>query len=205
MFPDRQIGPHRDWKYEVEYLDDIFPNGSAYTVGKVNGDHWLLYLTSPADDGPAPHAPHHTIDSGSDYTVEILMSDLSPTARQEFYPSSPTENPSTHAASLSQSLGIADIFPSHLTTLDGYSFTPCGYSSNALIRWGQDTPPLDQSSGEGYYTIHVTPEEGWSYASFECNVPLPAFRSSEGTSDAIPDLQTLISASSASSNPVDSL
>ncbi len=200
MFPDRQVGPHRDWKYEVEFLDNIFTNGAAYTVGKVNGDHWLLYLTSPAEDGASPGAcaPGIACDRAHfpDCTVEILMSDLSSTARQAFFPSCPAEDPSAHALSLSKSLGIADIFPSQLTALDAYSFSPCGYSSNALIDWGQD-PSLAESghqpeSGEGYYTIHVTPEEGWSYASFECNVPLPPFRAKHASSDLIPDLQTLV-------------
>jgi S-adenosylmethionine decarboxylase len=36
----------------------------------------------------------------------------------------------------------------------------------------------------------VTPEEGWSYASFECNVPLSTSPSS--SIKDIPDLQTLI-------------
>jgi len=31
-------------------LDRHFDHGSAYTVGKVNGDHWCLYLTTPQDD-----------------------------------------------------------------------------------------------------------------------------------------------------------
>jgi hypothetical protein len=83
-------------------------------------------------------------------------------------------------------------FPTHLTTLDAYSFTPCGYSSNALLKWSK--PPEDYRTltpaGEGYYTIHVTPESGWSYASFECNVPLPTFPTHEASS--IPDLQTLV-------------
>ncbi|KAF9371229.1 spermidine resistance protein [Podila verticillata] len=50
MFPDRQLHVHRDWKDEVAFLDRHFDHGSAYTVGKVNGDHWCLYLTAPQDD-----------------------------------------------------------------------------------------------------------------------------------------------------------
>ncbi|KAJ7078933.1 adenosylmethionine decarboxylase [Mycena belliarum] len=192
MFPERQLGPHRDWKYEVEFLDNIFSNGAAYTVGKVNGDHWLLYMTAAASDpvpGPPSSATHHPLP---DYTIEILMSDLAPAARQPFFfPSS--DAPSTDAQTLSSSLGISDIFPPHLTTLDPYSFTPCGYSANALIKWGHDpVSSLNGTAGEGYYTIHVTPEEGWSYASFECNVPLPPSRSSPQDPETIPDLLSLV-------------
>ncbi|KAK3815277.1 MAG: adenosylmethionine decarboxylase [Benniella sp.] len=50
MFPERQLHVHRDWKDEVAFLDRHFEHGSAYTVGKVNGDHWCLYLTAPQDD-----------------------------------------------------------------------------------------------------------------------------------------------------------
>lgn len=58
MFPERQPGPHREWSNEVEYLDALFSNGAAYTVGKVNGDHWLLYITSPPR-GRRRRAGHH--------------------------------------------------------------------------------------------------------------------------------------------------
>ncbi|KFX93610.1 hypothetical protein V490_04763, partial [Pseudogymnoascus sp. VKM F-3557] len=39
LFPDRQRGPHRSWNDEVSYLDKMFWGGSAYMVGKMNGDH----------------------------------------------------------------------------------------------------------------------------------------------------------------------
>lgn len=214
MFPERQPGVHRDWKHEVEFLDNIFHNGAAYTVGKVNGDHWLLYITSPQDDADASSVRSVNLtkeeDSGiPDHTIEILMSDLSPAARRSFFSSalSPSETPSSHAQSLSSSLGITNIFPPELTTLDAYTFSPCGYSSNALIRIG-DVHPFTSSRpaangengtaaslptpGEGYYTIHVTPEDGWSYASFECNLPLPASHPASSGPQSIPDLKTLI-------------
>ena len=91
---------------------------------------------------------------------------------------------------LSSAIGITDLFPTRLTTLDAYAFTPCGYSSNALLRWGNEDGIDANGKGEGYYTIHVTPEEGWSYASFECNVPLSTAPVSRA--DDIPDLKTLV-------------
>jgi S-adenosylmethionine decarboxylase len=223
MFPERQLGPHREWMTEVRFLDDIFPNGSAYTVGRVNGDHWLLYMTGPVDACGAPQSspvtPYRTLFDGSitgtedkpeleqpaptpvfqDYTIEILMTDLGDAAREAFYTPDHVDEAcaSAHARELSSELGITGLFPPELTTLDAYSFTPCGYSSNALLKWGE-TPA---ESGEGYYTIHVTPEKGWSYASFECNVPLPpaaapAFPEGDAVAaaaaKALPDLRTLI-------------
>ncbi|KAG6862280.1 hypothetical protein C0995_015977 [Termitomyces sp. Mi166 len=202
MFPERQLGPHRDWKQEVEYLDNIFATGAAYTVGKVNGDHWLLYLTNPGDTSlpEVPPIDPDPCDSQwlpTDYTIEILMSNLSASARAPFFSSlSPSDDPHTHAAALSQQLGILNIFPPQVTKLDAYTFSPCGYSANALVKWGDELTSENKvsvgvksdKSREGYYTIHVTPEEGWSYASFECNVP--SYASNKNRS--IPDLKTLI-------------
>ncbi|KAI0342051.1 S-adenosylmethionine decarboxylase [Trametopsis cervina] len=215
MFPERQMGPHRDWRAEVEYLDQIFPKGAAYTVGKVNGDHWLLYMTTPGENSSvsstAPNSPAtlptplvdadedtHPTDLADyakvDYTIEILMTHLSASAREQFDHASSLEvvesNPSKHAADLSSSIGIADLFPPQMTSLDAYSFFPCGYSANALLTWSEDAGKDLSQSGEGYYTIHVTPEEGYSYASFECNVPLPTTPSPQRSK--VPDLKTLI-------------
>lgn len=233
MFPDRQLGPHRDWSLEVEFLDRIFDHGSAYTVGKVNGDHWLLYMTNPEDMSSGSGTELSSLASSlasiqeerwaivsqgglytlpllaptQDYTIEIMMTHLSAKARAAFFTPDYVDStgnsdttPGSYAQQLSNDLGICDIFPRHLTRLDAYSFDPCGYSSNALIKWDNrdvqlaDTPA---KGGEGYYTIHVTPEEGWSYASFECNVPIaPKKRSKESkktdNDDGIPDLRTLI-------------
>ncbi|ETW81043.1 hypothetical protein HETIRDRAFT_476828 [Heterobasidion irregulare TC 32-1] len=198
FFPERQKGPHREWKNEVQYLDGIFENGAAYTVGKVNGDHWLLYITNPSSD--ASNSPV-AFSQRTDYTIEILMTRLSPNATQSFIfgpdADESEESPSSRAQTLSSTIGISDLFPPHLTTLDAFAFSPCGYSSNALLKWGnaaegREAPGAgtDDEGGEGYYTIHVTPEEGWSYASFECNVPLASHQAPQPQS--IPDIRTLV-------------
>lgn len=67
---------------------------------------------------------------------------------------------------------LSTIFPSSLQTLDSYAFSPCGYSANALVR--APSPPSSSSTDqEGYWTVHVTPEAGHSYASFETNISFP--------------------------------
>jgi S-adenosylmethionine decarboxylase len=187
MFPERQLGPHREWSTEVEYLDTLFKGrpglglgaGAGYTVGKVNGDHWLLYVIGPDNvdsDGESHHeeeavaSEQPSPSSPPDYTVEILMSKLAAPARRPFfYPEDETGEDAPRltaherGAATADHIGISRILPKEATTLDSFAFEPCGYSANALVQ---------HAAGEGYYTIHVTPEEGWSYASFECNVPL---------------------------------
>ncbi|ORY32593.1 adenosylmethionine decarboxylase [Naematelia encephala] len=210
FFPERQSGPHRDWRDEVTFLDSVFgAAGSAYTVGPMNRDHWLLYLTSPnaqpllpSDASlssdfslslslPSPPA----LDRPSTYqdsTIEILMSHLSPEGRAPFFAPSPAPGPEASGtlsghelgAQISHRLGIDTLFSRGETTLDSFGFEPCGYSANAVVGSGS---PETNIPGGGYFTIHVTPEDGWSYASFESNIPLPQ----TSTADR-PDIATLI-------------
>lgn len=118
------------------------------------------------------------------------MSHLSPAGRAPFFiPESEGEASTSRSghelgAGISAQLGIDALFPAHETTLDSFGFEPCGYSANAVIGSGLSS----NGSDGGYFTIHVTPEEGWSYASFESNVPLPAV----GTPGGRPDLKSLI-------------
>ncbi|KAF8608660.1 S-adenosylmethionine decarboxylase [Ceratobasidium sp. AG-I] len=206
MFPERQLGPHREWSTEVEYLDTLFKGrpglglgaGAGYTVGKVNGDHWLLYVIGP-DGVDSDVDSHHEEEavatqpstSPPDYTIEILMSRLAAPARRPFfYPEDETNEaqrltPHERGAATAEQIGISEILPKGTTTLDSFAFEPCGYSANALVHHG---------AGEGYYTIHVTPEEGWSYASFECNVPLDSGLDADAPprEDGMPTLLQLI-------------
>ncbi|KAJ9112648.1 hypothetical protein QFC19_000668 [Naganishia cerealis] len=211
--------------------------GAAYTVGPMNGDHWLLYLTSPSTRvtvSPADHKLPRAISAAAtaenirqpsprrrqDQTLEILMTHLSPSARAPFFHPADLDPSHTSPASdaikprsghhlgaiLTTHLGIDQLFPRDETTIDAFGFEPCGYSANGIVGSGSSaatagSSPEDgeEEQGGGYFTIHVTPEEGWSFASFECNVPLPlgtnaaaAAANDEATTTARPDLQTLI-------------
>ena len=106
LFPDRQRGPHRSWRDEVKSLDRLFRGGSAYMIGKMNGEHWYLYLTEPNTilTPPAtpdsvetktrhldiPPAQAERLCRGSDLTtqdetLEILMTDLEQENAKQFY------------------------------------------------------------------------------------------------------------------------
>lgn len=194
--------------------------GAAYTVGPMNGDHWLLYLTSPSTRitlKPSDHPPNGNADAATtrqpshlrpatrrrqDQTLEILMTHLAPEARAPFF--HPAELDPTHASSsdpakarsghhlgaiLTTHLGIDDLFSREETTIDAFGFEPCGYSANGIVGSGS-VDAEQQGEGGGYFTIHVTPEEGWSFASFESNVPLPL--TTEDSAADRPDLQKLI-------------
>jgi S-adenosylmethionine decarboxylase len=111
LFPDKQPGPHRSWRDEVKYLDRIFMGGSAYMVGKMNGEHWYLYLTEPGTTLTPPSTPDKekmdetitqtkllsvpadvaaaglggSMDDTNDETLEILMTDLDVGNARQFY------------------------------------------------------------------------------------------------------------------------
>lgn len=106
LFPDQQRGPHRSWRDEVKSLDRLFLGGSAYVIGKLNGEHWYLYLTEPNTMLTPPSTPDRRDtpfkildlpvsraslsaskegDDDNDETLEILMTDLEPKNAQQFY------------------------------------------------------------------------------------------------------------------------
>ncbi|EEP79019.1 adenosylmethionine decarboxylase [Uncinocarpus reesii 1704] len=105
LFPDRQRGPHRSWRDEVNTLDKLFLRGSAYMIGKMNGEHWYLYLTEPFTSLTPPTTPNHETSTRTltlpdaidgmkrrnkgcdenDETLEILMTDLDETNAKQFY------------------------------------------------------------------------------------------------------------------------
>lgn len=118
------------------------------------------------------------------------MTHLAPAARAPFFQPEAVDGieQSGHqlGRNISRELGIDALFPADETQLDSFGFDPCGYSANAVVGSGSPHNPRSDlttggDGGGGYFTIHVTPEEGWSYASFECNVPLPTASSNSKT------------------------
>eukprot|EP00903_Cladosiphon_okamuranus_P016686 g15384.t1 len=142
-FPSDQIYPHTSFAEEVDFLQTMF-EGSAYVHGPLNSDHWYTYV---ADDCKRPTS------SAADRTLNLMMYDLEPEVAENFYKSDKIQT----AQDVSSRSGIRRVLQQ--ATLQDHLFEPCGYSMNAL-------------DGKSYYTIHVTPEPEFSYASFETNVRL---------------------------------
>ncbi|KAK9319117.1 S-adenosylmethionine decarboxylase [Lipomyces orientalis] len=181
MFPDQQKHPHRSWKDEVKYLDAHFSNGSAYMVGRMNSDHhWYLY-SAKRDATSSVNADSSVVNSViadgrfEDETLEIIMTGLDQKKAAQFYndrtvPETASDSSNSSAVSedldpghvggaeITNKCGLANLYP--FSRIDSFSFSPCGYSANGVT-----------DATHNYFTVHVTPEPGCSYASFESNVP----------------------------------
>ena len=85
----------------------------------------------------------------NDRTIELLMYNLKETEVSQLFVTQGVKREQIRA-----SLPFEEWLPGF--QIDDYVFDPFGYSLNAL-------------RGSDYYTLHVTPQEGSSYVSFETN------------------------------------
>ncbi|KAF7808967.1 S-adenosylmethionine decarboxylase proenzyme [Senna tora] len=140
-FPSDQSYPHRNFSEEVAILDDYFGSlgdVSAYIMGgSDNSQKWHVYSAS---------AESVRSDS-SVYTLEMCMSGLDREKALVFY-----KEKCDTASLMTLKSGIRHILPT--SQICDFGFEPCGYSMNSV-------------EGCAVSTIHVTPEDGFSYASFE--------------------------------------
>jgi S-adenosylmethionine decarboxylase len=98
----------------------------------------------------------HIIPNDHDiYTVEVCMTDLDRVLARKFFlpPGGGNKSGDVAGKEMTKITGIGDINPRAM--ICDFAFDPCGYSMNGI-------------HNDRYSTIHVTPEDGFSYASFEC-------------------------------------
>jgi len=141
-FPNAQSFPHRSFSEEVAVLDSYFAKlGSGRTANVLGGSDstqkWHVY--SAAAESVS------LVDSV--YTLEMCMTGLDKEKASVFY-----KERSSSAALMTANSGIRNILPH--SQISDFDFEPCGYSMNSI-------------EGAAVSTIHVTPEDGFSYASFE--------------------------------------
>lgn len=145
-FPHKQHFPHTNFDNETEYLNNYF-HGESYTLGSAaNQDHWFMYVADLTE--------RHTHHRNPEQTLEIMMSNLDRSVMSRFYKGDLDAKQTTHA------VGIDRFLPGSIS--DEVLFNPCGYSVNGLAE-------------EAYYTIHVTPEAGFSFVSFETNLAAASY------------------------------
>ncbi|KAL7525249.1 hypothetical protein ACHAWF_002468, partial [Thalassiosira exigua] len=165
-FPGDQAFPHGSFHQEMEYLCSHRTlcerlDGNGYTLGPVTGDHWFVFVADSTRRATADG------DHDADRVLNIMMFDIDQDVAQKFYYDKydarigpdETEEEAVRRVSDEQTkaAGIDALVPG--ARIDARAFEPCGYSMNALLF-------------HSYSTMHITPEEGSSYASFETNQKL---------------------------------
>ncbi|KAM7487565.1 hypothetical protein LguiB_025049 [Lonicera macranthoides] len=142
IFPGAQSYPHRSFSEEVAVLDGYFGHfnsgSKAYIMGGCDKlQKWHVYSASAG----------YLQSFDPVYTLEMCMVGLDREKASVFYKSQ-----SSSATLMTDESGIRKILPN--SEICDFEFDPCGYSMNAI-------------EGAAISTIHVTPEDGFSYASFE--------------------------------------
>jgi len=161
--PDRQETVHHSFHSEVELLQSYCDNlGQAYSFGPITAEHWNLFvgdLSSKSSASPqasrfreGQQPPFQTTSStAGSVTLEIMMHQLNMTTCRRFF----GKKENRDIPEIGQLIPGSDI--------DHFHFEPCGYSMNGLYE-------------NSHSTIHVTPENEFSYASYETSLPMPSYR-----------------------------
>lgn len=148
IFPGAQPFPHRCFSEEVAVLDSHFGKlglaSKAYMMGSPDQQQkWHVYSA----DAQLASLVWGAKQSGPVYTLEMCMTGLDREKAHVFFKSN-----SSSAAVMTENSGIRKILPK--SEICDFDFEPCGYSMNSI-------------EGAAISTIHITPEDGFSYASFE--------------------------------------
>jgi len=144
IFPFAQPAPHHSFSEEVAVLDQFFgqlsSGGNAYMIGDpvLPDRNWHIYYATDKPETPM-------------VTLEMCMTGLSSDKASVFFKSS-ADGHSRSAKEMTKLSGISNIIPE--MDICDFEFDPCGYSMNGI-------------HGSALSTIHVTPEDGFSYASYE--------------------------------------
>ncbi|KAL2339113.1 hypothetical protein Fmac_013559 [Flemingia macrophylla] len=153
IFPKAQPFPHTSFKDEVSYLQDTVPPSLCFRKASImpsksSSHSWHVFTAT----SQVPYDHHH--ENKLLFTMEICMTELDPILARKFF-RRPEDGKSGDSAGkeMTEVTGIDEINPEAL--ICDFAFDPCGYSMNGM-------------DGDWYSTIHVTPEDGFSYASFEC-------------------------------------
>lgn len=148
--PELQPSPHTSFEEETRILSEMFKNGAAYCLGRMNQDCWYLFTTDSFFCNKMKYQQQ-------DQTFEMIMTDLDPDIMKIF-----TKEVSSNSKEATKRAGIDLLLPNVL--IDDFLFSPCGYSMNGIMKDGS------------YMTIHITPESNCSYVSFETNARLPSYK-----------------------------
>ncbi|MCL7040297.1 hypothetical protein MKW94_028399 [Papaver nudicaule] len=149
IFPGAQPAPHRNFSEEVAVLNGFFgdlPSGGlAYVLGDpmVPNRNWHIYSASHDIEEEEEETKESPV-----ITLEMCMTGLNKECASVFFKKSADYT----AKEMTKLSGINEILPE--SKICDFDFDPCGYSMNAI-------------DGTGLSTIHVTPEDGFSYASYE--------------------------------------
>ena len=166
-FPGDQAFPHQSFQQELEYLYSHRNlcerlDGNGYTLGPVTGDHWFVFV---ADHTLRAQA----LEVDTDRVLNIMMFDIDESVAKIFTYNEydviegESKDEEVERISKQQTLasGINALCPGAL--IDSRAFEPCGYSMNAVLF-------------RSYTTIHITPESGSSYASYETNQKVGSYK-----------------------------
>ncbi|KAL4387077.1 hypothetical protein GQ457_09G022570 [Hibiscus cannabinus] len=152
IFPKAQPFPHTSFKEEVVYIEQNIPINLCYRKAsvmpsKLPAHSWHVFTATCLPPLEFPH-------EDAAFTVEVCMTELNRhLARQFFMKSGDGKTGDIGGKEMTELTGIDTINPGAF--ICDFAFDPCGYSMNGI-------------DGDRYSTIHVTPEDGFSYASFEC-------------------------------------